>query len=111
MNAIAKNDSPLFDPARMPYRDAFGFVTHPDLDLFSTDAELYDEDALARSGFALAAVSAEDDAPELLTAYESHDEYALARWEPTLPEGDGWRLVGIFDTEAGPLAHFVRPLG
>ena len=107
MNTISTT---LFDPDRMPYRDAYGFVSHPDLDLFTNESAVYDEDALARSGFALAALSSQDDTPELMAAYEGHDEHAMARWEPTPPAGDGWRLVAIYDTEAGPLAHFVRPL-
>lgn len=102
--------SSLFDPARMPYRDAFGFASHPDLDMFTTEAAVYDEAALARSGFALAARAAQDDAPELVSAYAEFDENAIARWQPTPPDGDGWRLVAVYDTEAGPLAYFVRRL-
>ena len=31
-------------------------------------------------------------------------------WEPTVPEGDGWFLFALYDTEDGPHACFTRPL-
>lgn len=100
----------LFDSTRMPYRDAFGFAAHPDLDLFTRDTDTYDEDALARSGFVLAARPVEGDEPALADAYDEGDEHAMARWEPTPPVGDGWRLAAVYDTENGPIAVFVRRL-
>ena len=37
-----------------------------------------------------------------------HDARSVAEWSPT-PQGDGWILVGIWDTEDGAQACFVKP--
>ena len=29
--------------------------------------------------------------------------------EPKAPEGEGWFLLGLWDTEDGPFAWYVRP--
>ena len=34
---------------------------------------------------------------------------AVSEWEPTWPPGEGWFIVGIYDTEDGPCAAFARP--
>ncbi len=62
-----------------------------------------------------------EDAPtELQAAYESGgslhgDEEEMKRavreWQPTAPKGEGWFLLGIWDTEDGPYACFTRPKG
>lgn len=101
--------SRFFNPAQQPYRDRYGFTVHPDLAMF-VDEEGVNRDSLLDAGFAIAFVSASDDAPGIHGAYEDGDEYALARWDPTPPTAEGWRLVGLGDTESGPVATFVRPL-
>jgi hypothetical protein len=59
-----------------------------------------------------------DDAPApLLEKYEnggspwSSDtwEDAVKAWQPTPPEGEGWFLLTVYDTEDGPYACFARP--
>jgi len=100
----------FFDPDRQPYRDRYGFTVHPDLALFSAE-DLVNEAALLDAGFVLEFVLIEADAPGLLDAYRTGDEYALARWDPRPPKGgDGWRLVGLYDTENDPVAVFIRRL-
>lgn len=100
----------FFDPARQPYRDRYGFTAHPDLALFHDGETAINTEALRDAGFVLEFVPIESAAPGLLDAYLTGDEYALARWDPKPPPGDGWRLVGLGDTENDPVAVFVRPL-
>ncbi|MFO3704400.1 hypothetical protein ACI6Q5_05310 [Xanthomonas codiaei] len=43
---------------------------------------------------------------------EGGDSYwaAMRSWQPDSPEGDGWLLAAIADSEDGPQAWFVRPM-
>lgn len=49
----------------------------------------------------------EDEHPAWIAYFEA-GEPSCALWEPALPDGDGWRVVAIYDTEDGPAAMFVR---
>lgn len=100
----------FFDPDCQPTRDRYGFTAHPDLDLFSTDDDALDHAAMHDAGFTMQTVALATDAPLLLDAYLDADECVLARWEPTPPQGGGWQLVGVYDTENDPIAVFVRQL-
>lgn len=63
----------------------------------------------------------ETDAPqELQDAYadsfsvlacETEPAEIISKWEPTAPDGDGWFLIGIYNTEDGFVAPFTRPKG
>lgn len=48
------------------------------------------------------------DSDELTERWEAGDVSAVAEWQPVPPEGDGWYLWSIFDTEDGPYCEFVR---
>jgi len=109
------NDQTLFDPARLPPRDEYGFTFHPDLaDERWEDPELGEEylssEAILAAGFESRQVAFEYDVPQALLDryYEDGDSSVAAEWQPTTPEGEGWMLVGIWDTEDGPYAMFVR---
>lgn len=108
------SDLDLFNPARLPPRDENGMTFHPDLDNERWEhPELGEEylsaEALRDAGFESRQVAFEYDAPEALRdRYYEGDDPDVSAWEPTSPEGEGWALVGIWDTEDGPYAMFVR---
>lgn len=43
-----------------------------------------------------------------LERYFEHEEADCSAWTPTPPEGEGWMLSDIYDTEDGPQALFLR---
>ena len=103
----------LFDPARLPPRDSSGFTMHPDLPQFieGEDEGVMDANLFTREGLETDFVEFESDAPEALRDRWYDDEGGeCTEWVPTTPQGDGWLLAGIWDTEDGPIAYFVRPL-
>jgi len=97
-------------------RNADGSYYHPALaSLPDTDESAEAFTAwLAECGVQAASIWMEGDAPELADRYAGvgadGDPSALADWQPTVPPGDGWFLLAIFDTEDGPVAHYVRPI-
>ncbi|MEK6294419.1 MAG: hypothetical protein V4793_24135, partial [Paraburkholderia tropica] len=87
-------------------RDEDGYLSHPDfpicdegtnagkfLDAFGIDAEF---------------VAMESDDPVAAERYFEAGEAHCSYWTPKPPEGDGWILLEIFDTEDGPCALFGR---
>lgn len=87
-------------------RDKDGYLTHPAL-------PICDEDV--RADKFLAAFGLEsffrhmdgDISPEEYDRF--YDEGSgCAGWNPTPPDGDGWVLLEIYDTENGPYAMFAR---
>ena len=46
------------------------------------------------------------DHPAYVQYFDKEDGFAA--WEPRQPEGDGWFLIAIGDTEDGPCAWFAR---
>lgn len=112
-----------FDPSRMPPRDAEGFATHPDLEQLLCDppldtdgADLYIDPAkVSAAGFDAKCASMEQQLAEDHPAWQAYFEGGApgcAGWDPQPPEGIGWQLVAIYDTESGdgPAAMFVRAL-
>jgi hypothetical protein len=90
-------------------RDADGFCIHPALPSFpeGTDLDL----VLRGLGFRAAFVSMETDCADQALVEKVFDEgTSCLAWEPTPPQGDGWNLLEIYDTEEGPHALFVRPM-
>lgn len=110
------NESSMLNQARMPARDEEGYVQHPDLDLLleepaedmTVDSDTpIDETKVRAAGFEPAYISMPVDHP----ASRDYLEFGTCiDWEPDAPEGDGWRLVAVYDTDDGPAAMFVRPL-
>ncbi|WP_322068961.1 hypothetical protein [Paraburkholderia bannensis] len=87
-------------------RNEDGYLTHPDfpicdegthagkfLDAFGIDAEF---------------VAMESDDPEAAERYFEAGEMHCSYWTPTPPEGEGWLLLEIYETEDGPCALFGR---
>jgi hypothetical protein len=99
-----------FATDRLPQRQADGSVWHPDMDGIGDDE--YDMRPQLRAlGWNCDSVSLEDDGSLDDAAreryYESGDGH-FSFWTPTFPEGDGWLLAAMYDTEDGPTALFVK---
>ncbi|HSH72378.1 MAG TPA: hypothetical protein VK974_04895 [Methylophilaceae bacterium] len=104
----------LFNPERMPGRDEFGFVGHPDADLIYRQMATDDEGEAAwrfieNLGYEYKVVSLEGDASEeICTRYFEGNSPDCSYWVPSKPEGEGWLLAWITDTEDGPAAVYVK---
>jgi hypothetical protein len=97
-------------------RDKYGFWLHSVLLKLEEDQPI---DGLPEAeGMEFSYVEFFSDAPEELT--EMYDaagdpsssvmwEDAVRAWQPTPPEGEGWFLIAVYDTEDGPYACFARP--
>jgi hypothetical protein len=111
----------LFDLARMPALDDMGYAFHPDIDQFmhsesndpANDEEAYlDAKRLSEAGFEDHFVGFDGDCRDkaIRDRYFEGGDGPIG-WEPSKPDGDGWLLVAIYDTENGPYAMFVRRVG
>lgn len=89
-----------------PARDEDGMCVHPAL--MQTDDEANVLLLLAAYGIRGALVGMEDDAPALYEAYSESGNADCSAWTPTPPAGNGWLLLGVWDTEDGPYALFGR---
>jgi hypothetical protein len=100
----------LFDVDRLPPRDKYGMVWHPDYDLIYNGLGVDDEGEAAwqfMKDMGLDFAGCEID-EELRDQYGDDDLAACAAWTPEMPEGDGWLLLGIYVGEDGPVAWYVR---
>lgn len=83
-----------------------GWLSHPALPLCDEDVR-YDA-LLAAFGLDTAYVTLEDQDEVLFERYFDEGTSLVAQWEPQPPQGEGWVLLEIFDTEEGPTAMYVR---
>lgn len=95
-------------------RDQKGFWLHPAL--AKARSEVIEELPEA-AGLEVRYVEFFFDAPSALqNAYEEGVtnggwEIAIRAWEPTVPDGTGWFLLGVYDShDGGPTAAFARPV-
>ncbi|MDU0709107.1 hypothetical protein Q8W75_22460, partial [Pseudomonas aeruginosa] len=96
--------------AHLVERDQFGFWTHPNYpDLADNCSSNEAQETLRRLGLELQTVFMESDAPRLYDSARSDQRYS--EWIPTRPEGAGWFVLSIHDTDNGPVCQYVRPLG
>lgn len=96
--------------AHLVERDQFGFWTHPNYpDLADNCSSSEAQETLRRLGLELQNVFMESDAPRLYDSARSDQRYN--EWIPTRPEGAGWFVLSIHDTDNGPVCQYVRPLG
>lgn len=97
-----------FEAARLPARDEYGHVQHPDMDGIGWD-EFDMGPQLRAIGWQSKTVAFEDDASsEAQDRYSDSNSPDCSYWTPTPPEGASWLLAAIYDTEDGPVALFVR---
>lgn len=88
-------------------RDEMGLGDHPELPLL--DEGMMPRRFFAALGLELTHTMAEDQLDG--NALEAMGEAInWTDWAPTPPQGDGWKLVSIFDTEEGPVAWWLREL-
>lgn len=88
-------------------RDDIGHWYHPHLP--DCDEGVHYGDLLAVFGMEVATVAMEGDATEeVAERYFEQGGPDCSDWTPTPPEGEGWTLLAIFDTEDGPHAMFAR---
>jgi hypothetical protein len=87
-------------------RDAEGWLTHPAFPLYDEDVrtDLF----LAAFGMESDFVSMEADDSEAYDRYNDAADADCSYWIPTPPEGTGWMLIDIYDTEDGPYAMYAR---
>ena len=83
------------------------FRSYPDLADNCSSSEA--QETLRRLGLELQTVFMESDAPRLYDSARSDQRYS--EWIPTRPEGSGWFVLSIHDTDNGPVCQYVRPLG
>lgn len=98
-------------------RDEMGNWHHPNLPTFygtdeSTEASPAWGSWLDVQGLEVSRSSLEDE-DESHPVYQSYFEAEnpsgdFSAWTPESPEGDGWFMLAITDTEDGPCAWFVR---
>ncbi|MBD9583009.1 hypothetical protein IB269_16575 [Delftia sp. DLF01] len=91
-------------------RDAQGLGEHPDLPWL--DEGMNPPKFFEALGLQLAGVSAQEqldvDAYDVMAGNYDSKEFNFAAWAPASPEGAGWCLVSIHDTEDGPVAWWLR---
>ncbi|CAN7344718.1 hypothetical protein LJR168_001969 [Pseudoxanthomonas sp. LjRoot168] len=105
----------LFAPEAMPVRDESGYAHHPDLDRFMVGDEpddiTLDTHAIRDAGFEVSFHGLDVDHDE---GEPEHDEYwadggGVTKWQPSSPDGEGWQLVAVYDTEDfGPQSLWLR---
>ncbi|EPT0794441.1 hypothetical protein ACVOQN_004096, partial [Yersinia enterocolitica] len=85
-------------------RDNCGFWTHPDFFVPANGNEFGVEDefdawkALNRVTGATGWMEDEENAEELQAEYDSIN-FSVSMWNPTPPDGDGWFMASIHETE------------
>lgn len=92
-----------------PQRDREGYWTHPDYPEVETSAQF--NAWLAVQGFECSTVMLDGD--DGIGAEDAGERYAagdtdILAWQPSKPEGDGWFIASIHDTEDGPVCAWLR---
>lgn len=91
-------------------RDNDGWWTHPDMPEVETSEQFnaWQE----QQGFQLCIVMLDGDNGEgSEEVYKTYFDGAVAdcsAWQPSKPDGDGWFIVSIHDTEDGPACIWIR---
>ena len=98
----------LIQPAEV-VRDEYGFWTHPDYPEWDEGTTRPMIDAwFKEQGLERSIIWFEEDAPRhLVDEWMENGEAPCEKWEPTVPEGGGWFVLSIHDTEDGPLCIWV----
>ena len=87
-------------------RDEDGWLDHPALPV--CDENVRFDELLSAFGLETYFRAMDGDvSPEEYDRYYD-EQRGCSGWTPTQPDGDGWRLLVIYDTEDGPYAMFAR---
>ncbi len=98
----------LIEPAEV-VRDEDGFFYHPCLP--DDDNEFIPIAWFTERGIETSAAEMEYDAtPNEWDRYTETGEADCSYWEPSRPDGDGWFILMIGDTEDGPQCVWGRPI-
>ncbi|WCD42816.1 hypothetical protein KQCUZIGB_CDS0063 [Pectobacterium phage Ymer] len=94
-------------------RDEDGYFCHPVYLAMYGDREYVPHDEYERwlqdNGVESKLVIFENDADDdLREEYFDRGQINISKWEPTPPDGDGWFIVDICDTEEVPICVFLR---
>lgn len=92
-------------------RDQQGFWVHPDFPDFGETLGSQFTEWQQEQGIDCSFVSMEEDLPEgMIERWETDGDYIqlVTEWTPTPPASSDWFLLGIWDTEDGPVALFAR---
>lgn len=89
-------------------RDQDGMLSHPAVPYLDEDVNY--ETFFAAFGIEAAFIHMEDDVDcDTYDRYFASNSPDCSMWTPSIPRGDGWLLLKIYDTEDGPVALHVRP--
>lgn len=89
-------------------RDGYGYWFHSAVRDSEEDQPI--DELPCAEGMEFSYVSFDSDASEeMQRRYFEDDSCDISDWNPTKPEGDGWFLLCVYDTEDGPYACFTRP--
>lgn len=97
-----------------PQRDECGFWTHPYFFVpanggeFAAPGEL--EACLDDNRVTGRLKWLEDEVTEEQMEALEAGEFDFSLWNPTPPEGEGWFIGSIHDTEDGPVCYWMRPV-
>lgn len=92
-----------------PQRDSYGYWCHPDMPEIETSEQFDNWISSQGLQYALHCLDGDDGigAEDAQTRYEEGDTDILA-WQPSQPEGEGWFIASIHDTEDGPVCLWIR---
>lgn len=99
----------LIQPATVQ-RDENGYWTHPALPEFDEGDSAKCKEWQKAQGLEISHVclESEDLDHAAYVAYFENEESTCAQWEPPRPEGEGWFMLAIDDTEDGPTCWWAR---
>lgn len=91
-------------------RDENGLWWHPSINWDEVPEDADAMPLIKASGYETSFVAMADDAPaDLLKRwFDAGLPDDINEWQPSRPDGDGWFLGGIYETEGGPEACWLR---
>ena len=88
-------------------RDQYGYWTHPLYDKFCDGREHISTEEfnalLEKVGLEWTVIYRDED-----DVYPAVDGYDISTWQPEMPDGDGWFVGAIHDTEDGAVCIWLR---
>lgn len=88
-------------------RDQNGMLSHPAVPYLDEDVNY--ETFFAAFGIEATFIHMKDDVDcDTYDRYFASNSPDCCTWTPSSPQGDGWMLLEIYDTEDGPVALYVR---
>ncbi len=97
--------SELLAPRKI-LRDKDGHLQHPAIP--ALDESVCVDEFLGAFGLQTAFVDMESDDPAAMDRYLESQSTDCSYWTPSRPNGEGWQLIEIYDTEDGPCAMYAR---